>query len=223
MFKKKEYQKKTQMCFFGCYLVLIVLLLIVMLFSFYVGRFSGIEFFDAPKILLSKIFPWIHQTWTDTAEAVIMNLRLPRIITAVIVGASLAVSGALYQSLFSNPVASSDTLGVSASAAFGAVLGILLNISEIGIKMISFVVGCIAVFVVFMFSSKISKGRNLTVYLILIGMVVSSLFQAFLSLLKYMADPEDQLPKITYWLMGSFSNVALEDIPYCIGDRKSVV
>ena len=213
----KKSQNKTQKRFTIFYLVLIALLFAVILISFYVGRFSGVEFFDAPKILMSKLFPWIQQTWTNTAEAVIMNLRLPRIIAAVVVGASLAVSGASYQSLFSNPVASSDTLGVSASAAFGAVLGILLNINEIGIKTISFGVGCIAVLSVFMFASKISKGRNLTVYLILIGMVISSLFQAFLSLLKYIADPEDQLPKITYWLMGSFSNVSLEDIPYCIG------
>lgn len=213
----KKSQNKAQKRFTIFYLVLIALLFAVILISFYVGRFSGVEFFDAPKILMSKLFPWIQQTWTNTAEAVIMNLRLPRIIAAVVVGASLAVSGASYQSLFSNPVASSDTLGVSASAAFGAVLGILLNINEIGIKTISFGVGCIAVLSVFMFASKISKGRNLTVYLILIGMVISSLFQAFLSLLKYIADPEDQLPKITYWLMGSFSNVSLEDIPYCIG------
>ncbi len=210
-------RNKHQKRFIIFYLVLIALLFAVILISFYVGRFSGVEFFDAPKILMSKLFPWIQQTWTNTAEAVIMNLRLPRIIAAVVVGASLAVSGASYQSLFSNPVASSDTLGVSASAAFGAVLGILLNINEIGIKTISFGVGCIAVLGVFMFASKISKGRNLTVYLILIGLVISSLFQAFLSLLKYIADPEDQLPKITYWLMGSFSNVSLEDIPYCIG------
>jgi len=196
------------------YISLSVALMVIMLGSFQVGRFTGIDIFDAPQILLSKICPYIEQTWTDTAEAVVMNLRFPRIVAAVIVGASLAISGASYQSLFSNPVASSDTLGVSASAAFGAVLGILLNTSEIGIKLISFVIGCTAVLFVFLVASKISKGKNLTVYLILIGMVISSLFQAFLSLLKYIADPEDQLPKITYWLMGSFSNIGLDDLPY---------
>lgn len=95
-------------------------------------------------------------------------------------------------------------------------LALLLNANEFGVKIISFVFGCSAVLFVFLFASKISKGRNLTIYLILIGMVVSSLFQAFLSLLKYIADPEEQLPKITYWLMGSFSNVELDDLPYCI-------
>lgn len=199
------------------YVSLLLMLFILMTVSFYVGRYSGINPLDIPLILLRRLFPFISKDWTDAAEAVIMNLRLPRIVAAVIVGASLAISGASYQSLFANPVASSDTLGVSASAAFGAVLGILFNASEFGIKIISFVVGCVAVAFVFLFASKISKGRNLTIYLILIGMVVSSVFQAFLSLLKYVADPEDQLPKITYWLMGSFSNVGLEDLPYCVG------
>jgi len=199
------------------YISLFVALFTLMIGSFYVGRYSGVQSFDVLKILLSKIFPFIPQSWSDTAEAVVMNLRLPRIVAAVIVGASLAISGASYQSLFANPVASSDTLGVSASASFGAVLGILLNANEFGVKIVAFVIGCVAVFFVFAFASKISKGRNLTVYLILIGMVISSLFQAFLSLLKFVADPEDQLPKITYWLMGSFSNVGLDDLPYCIG------
>ncbi len=198
------------------YVMLSISLIGVIFVSFYVGRYSGLNFWDVPKILLKNIFPWIEGDWTTASKAVVMNLRLPRIIAAVIVGASLAVSGASYQSLFSNPIASSDTLGVSSSAAFGAVLGILLEFSELGVKTMSFVVGCIAVFFVFSISSKLSKGRNLTVYLILIGMVISSLFQAFLSLLKYIADPEDQLPKITYWLMGSFSNVDIEDLPYCI-------
>lgn len=212
---KSKIGQKNNRSHRSLYISLLVLLLAIMIGSFYVGRFTGIRVFEAPQILLSKIFPWIKQTWSDTAEAVVLNLRLPRIVAAVIVGASLAISGASYQSLFSNPVASSDTLGVSASAAFGAVLGILLNTNEIGIKFISFVIGCVAVVFVFLFATKISKGRNLTVYLILIGMVISSLFQAFLSLLKYIADPEDQLPKITYWLMGSFSNISLDDLPYC--------
>lgn len=198
-------------------LILFVVLLVLMLVSFYIGRYSGVAFGNIIRILLSKLIPGLSQTWTDAEEAVVLNLRLPRILAAIVVGASLAISGAAYQSLFSNPVASSDTLGVSASAAFGAVLGILLDINEVGIKILSFGVGCFAVYGVFLFASKISKGRNLTIYLILIGMVMSSIFQAFLSMLKYIADPEDQLPKITYWLMGSFSSVDLEDLPYSIG------
>ena len=191
-------------------------ILIATVVSLGLGRFSKLSVLDIPKILLHQIFPSIQQTWTDTDESVLIYLRLPRIVAALIVGASLAISGVSYQALFANPVASSDTLGVTSSAAFGAILGIFLNFSTFGIKLISFSIGCIAVLLVFSVASRLSKGRNLTVYLILIGMVASSLFQALLSILKYVADPVDQLPKITYWLMGSFSNVKLHDLPFCV-------
>lgn len=204
-------KKFTVLC-----ILLFVFLILLFFGSFYIGRFSGLDFWSVPKILLGKIFPKIEQTWTRTDEAVVLQLRLPRIIGSIIVGASLALSGAAYQALFANPVASPDTLGVGSSAAFGAILGILLNLNSFGTKGIAFITGCIAVFIVFFFASSISKGRNLTVYLILIGMIVSSLFSAFLSILKYIADPIDQLPKITYWLMGSLSSVQLKDIPYSI-------
>jgi iron complex transport system permease protein len=196
--------------------ILGLLILIAAIVSLGVGRFSKIRIQDIPLILLHQIFPTIKQTWTATEESVLLNLRLPRIIAAIIVGASLAISGVSYQALFANPVASSDTLGVTASASFGAILGILFNISEVGVKLLSFAMGCVAVFLVFSIASRLSKGRNLTVFLILIGMVASSMFQALLSVLKFVADPVDQLPQITYWLMGSFSNVRLYDIPFCI-------
>lgn len=195
---------------------LLILIIIAGMLSLCFGRFSRIELLNIPKILLHSIFPWIEKTWTSTDEVVVMNLRLPRVISALVVGASLASSGASYQALFSNPVASPDTLGVTASASFGAVLGIIANSSVFGTKILAFVFGCVAVLGVFIFSSKLSQGRNLTVFLILIGVVVSSLFQALLSILKYIADPIDELPKITYWLMGSFSNVHLSDLPFCI-------
>ena len=197
-------------------IVLIMLIFIGAVISFGLGRFSKLSVMDIPRILLHQVFPSIKQTWTATDESVLINLRFPRIVAALIVGASLAISGASYQALFSNPVASSDTLGVTSSAAFGAILGIFLNFSTIGTKLISFLIGCVAVLLVFFVASKLCKGRNLTVYLILIGMVASFLFQALLSILKYVADPVDQLPKITYWLMGSFSNVKLHDLPFCI-------
>lgn len=196
--------------------ILSLLILIVVIVSFGLGRFTSISIKDIPFILLHQIFPSIEQTWTATDESVLINLRLPRIIAAVVVGASLAISGTSYQALFANPVASSDTLGVTASAAFGAILGILLNVSAVSVKLLSFAIGCGAVLLVFSVAAKLSKGRNLTVFLILIGMVASSMFQAMLSVLKFVADPVDQLPKITYWLMGSFSNVRLRDIPFCL-------
>lgn len=216
MKKKTRHQLHGQKNYFMLCLILFVLVLIVAIVSLGMGRFSRIDSTDIPMILLHQFIPSIEQTWTATDESVLINLRLPRIIAAIVVGASLAISGASYQALFANPVASSDTLGVTASAAFGAVLGILLNLNTVSVKLLSFAIGCAAVFIVFRVATKLSKGRNLTVFLILIGMVSSSMFQAMLSVLKFVADPVDQLPKITYWLMGSFSNVKLRDIPFCL-------
>ncbi len=198
-----------------CYTLLITIILVAII-SLGIGRFSKIELLDIPRILLYQLYPSIQKTWTATDESVLINLRLPRIVASLVVGASLSISGVSYQALFSNPVASSDTLGVTSSAAFGAILGVLLNASVINVKIMSFIIGCIAVLLVFSVATKLSRGHNLTVYLILIGMVASSLFQALLSILKYIADPVDQLPKITYWLMGSFSNVKTSDLPFCL-------
>lgn len=164
---------------------IVLLILIVAIVSLGLGRFSQIRTIDIPRILLHELFPSIERTWSSTDESVLLNLRLPRIIAAVVVGASLSISGASYQALFANPVASSDTLGVTASAAFGAILGIYLKIGTVGVKILSFGIGCCSVLLVFFAASKLSKGRNLTVFLILIGMVASSMFQAMLSVLKY--------------------------------------
>ena len=196
--------------------IMSLLILLVGISSLYMGRFTKIHVSDIPKILLRYIFPNIEKTWTATDEQVIMHLRLPRVIGALVVGASLAISGASYQSLFSNPVASPDTLGVSAAASFGAVLAMVLDFDVLGTKVMAFLFGCMIVFGVFYISSKISKGRNLTVFLVLIGMIASALFQALLSILKYTADPVDELPKITYWLMGSFSHMKLSDLLFCL-------
>ena len=197
-------------------LVLIVILIFLAVFSFTVGRFTKTDLSTIPKILINRIFPLFEKTWTSVEESVVLNLRWPRIISSIIVGASLAISGAAYQALFSNPVASSDSLGVSSSAAFGAVLGFLLNLNIFYVKSLAFAIGCISVFSIYIIASRMNNRRNITVFLILIGMIISSLFGALLSILKYVADPIDQLPKITYWLMGSISNVRSSDITYCI-------
>lgn len=195
---------------------LVIILILLILLSFNWGRFTKIDVFDIPKILINQIAPIFEETWTGIDESVVLNLRFPRIIASILVGASLAISGATYQALFSNPIASSDSLGVSSSAAFGAVLGFLLNLSILSVKFLSFLVGCISVFSIYYIASRMNSKKNLTVFLILVGMIISSLFGALLSILKYIADPVDQLPKITYWLMGSMSNVRLSDILFCV-------
>ena len=196
--------------------VLAVLTVLAGLISLGLGRFSRIGIFDIPQLLFHWLLAPVGDTSADTNINVLIHLRLPRIIASIVVGASLAMSGVAYQSLFSNPIASSDTLGVTASAAFGAVLGMLLGIGTFWVKLTAFAFGCAVVMGVFVLASKLSQGRNLTVFLILIGMIASSLFQALLSVLKFVADPIDELPKITYWLMGSLGNVQLKDLPFCI-------
>lgn len=196
--------------------LLVVILLVLFIISFGWGRFSKLAIADIPKILINELFPVFEKTWTEVDRNVVVSIRFPRILAAVLVGASLAISGASYQALFSNPVASSDSLGVSSSAAFGAVLGFLLNLSMLSVKLLSFFVGCVSVFSVYYIASHMNNRRHLTVFLILIGMIVSSLFSALLSIMKYVADPIDQLPRITYWLMGSLSNVRSLDVPFCV-------
>lgn len=135
--------------------------------------------------------------------SVIYNVRLPRILLALSVGMGLSVSGASFQSLFSNPLATPDTLGVATGASFGAVLALLFTRNILIVQSAALVMGLAALAGTCMISRLNGKGSILMV--VLGGMVVSSLFQALVSLAKYVADPEEDLPAITYWLMGSMS------------------
>ena len=201
-------KKKYQFILF----FLICLLVITSAVSLSIGRYTNISFGEAFDIFIRYIFNLKNEDSTQSDISVVTQLRLPRIIASVLVGSALSASGAAYQNLFSNPIASPDTLGVSNAASFGAVLGIVLGFSLTFSKVFAFVMGCIAVLVVFFSAVKLNKGNNLTVYLLLIGMIISSVFSALLSVLKYIADPDNQLPQITYWLMGSMSKVTMEDI-----------
>lgn len=196
--------------------VLVLCLAALFLASLQLGRYSSISLLDPIAIMVNQAVPLFDPTWTQASETVVLQLRLPRIIGAVLVGSSLAVSGASYQALFSNPIASSDTLGVGSAASFGAVLGIIIGLGPLGSKLASFLAGCLAVSLVFFTARKLSAGKSDTLYLLLVGMIVASVFSALLSILKYVADPIDQLPQITYWLLGSLSNVTWDDIPYAV-------
>ncbi len=192
---------------------LFLLLVFIFLSSFMVGRFSGVSPIEVIKVLINSIWGDVFKpTWSSTVETVILNLRLPRIIAAILVGAALPMAGATYQAIFANPMASPDTLGVSSGASLGAVFAILLGLSSFAIETVAFILGCFAVLIVYIISMVMSKGRNMILYLILVGMVVSSLLSAILSILKYVCDPENELPAITFWLMGSFNKVTYNDI-----------
>ncbi len=208
----KELNQK-RMPLFPLLLGLFVALFVAFIASFMVGRFTGASPLEVIKILMNSILGDIFEpTWAKAAETVVLNLRLPRIIAAILVGAALPMAGATYQAIFANPMASPDTLGVSSGASLGAVLAILLGFTSFAIESTAFIFGCVAVLLVYVISVIMSKGKNMILYLILVGMVVSSLLSAILSILKYVCDPENELPAITFWLMGSFNKVTYSDI-----------
>jgi iron complex transport system permease protein len=146
-----------------------------------------------------------------TAETVILQIRLPRVLAALAVGAALAASGAAYQSLFRNPLVSPDILGVSSGAAFGAVIGIFLSLPVLAIEAASFVGGLTAVLIVYAIAAAI-RGRDAVLVLVLAGVVIGALFGAGVGLLKYLADPYNQLPAITFWLLGSLAATNPSDL-----------
>ena len=124
---------------------------------------------------------------------------------AILVGAALGSSGAVYQCLFKNPLVSPDILGVSSGAAVGASVAIILNFNYIGVQLSAFGCGLFAVFAVVFISSVIAKGRLNLLVMVLTGIVISSLFGALSSLIKFLADSDNKLPEVTFWLMGSLA------------------
>lgn len=192
---------------------LIVLLIVLAFLSILVGRYpvSINEVFTA---LYSKVFSLEHNL-PETVDTVIFNIRLPRILGAILVGAALSVSGAAYQGIFKNPLVSPDVLGASAGAGFGAALAIILSWNNLGIQIMAFVFGLVAVFITYLISSRFKKSDT-NLILILAGILIGTLFSSFISLLKYVADPYEKLPAITFWLMGSLSRITMNDIYFIL-------
>lgn len=146
-----------------------------------------------------------------TAETVVLQVRGPRILAALLVGAALAAAGTAYQGMFRNPLVSPDILGVSAGAALGAVLGIFLSQSVLVIQLGAFAGGLAAVGLVYAVGANV-KRYDPILSLILAGIVLGTLLGAFIALIKYLADPYNQLPAITYWLLGSLAAVSPHDL-----------
>ncbi|MBS7525204.1 iron ABC transporter permease [Fusibacter paucivorans] len=169
--------------------------------SFCFGRYP-VSLSQLVRILASSVLP-IEKTWTPAMAAVVFNIRLPRIMLSSMVGCCLSVAGASYQGVFRNPMASPDILGATSGAAFGAALAFLLGASTSVITISSFFFSIITVMIVY-YIGKWAPGRSV-MNLILAGIMVSSIFTAGTSFIKLVADPNNELPAITYWLMGSFS------------------
>jgi iron complex transport system permease protein len=149
---------------------------------------------------------------TPTAgEIVLMRVRLPRVGAAALVGVALAGAGTAYQTLFRNPLVSPDILGVATGAGLGAVLGILLALPVAGIQALAFLAGLGTVVLVYLIAAALRRHER-TLVLVLSGVVIGALAGACISLVKIMADPYDQLPAITFWLLGSLAGVKIGDL-----------
>jgi iron complex transport system permease protein len=177
--------------------------------AFSVGRFPV-----TPAELLAVV--WSKLTGAPhglpaSIDTVVLNVRGPRIVAAILVGAALAAAGAAYQGLFRNPLVSPDILGVSSGAALGAVVGIYLSLGVVAIQTLAFLVGLGAVAVVYAVGAALRRHDPVLV-LVLAGIVIGTLLGSCVSLLKYLADPYNQLPAITFWLLGSLASVTLGDV-----------
>ncbi|MBX9034175.1 FecCD family ABC transporter permease [Gordonibacter massiliensis (ex Traore et al. 2017)] len=191
-------------------LVLIALAVLVVasfLFSLTLGRYD----MDFGQVLALFAAPFSSAAEATDAN-VFFTIRLPRVLAALVVGAALSGAGCAFQGIFKNPMVSPDLLGASAGACFGAALGILLSFGSLGVEIAAFVAGVAAVFVSYGLSSVIGRRMSGVLVLVLSGLVVGNLFQAFTSAVKFLADPNSQLPEITFWLMGGLSSVREGDL-----------
>ncbi len=195
------------------FITLTISSVLLILSSLMVGRYS---------ISINDLWLFIKSCFYSKSEVssqikiVLMDIRLPRIIAAFIVGGTLSITGATYQGMFRNPMVSPSILGVSAGAGFGAALAIILGLSVFMLQVYSFVFGIGAVLTVYLISLSTGKKHEKCLTLILSGMIVATVFTALISMLKYLADPDDTLPSIVYWLMGGLSDIEMNDL-YFIG------
>ena len=184
------------------------LLLAFVLAAFSVGRYP-VSPAELWTVLWSRLSGAAHPL--PVVETVVFRVRGPRVLSAAAIGATLAAAGAAYQSLFRNPLVSPDILGVSTGAALGATIGIYLSWGVVGIQVLAFVVGLAAVATVYAIGASLRRNDPILV-LVLAGIVIGTLLGSFISLLKYLADPYNQLPAITFWLLGSLSSITVMDL-----------
>ena len=189
--------------------ILLSVLLLLALFSASLGRYT---------ISVSKVFgillnlPLLDeiQQWTSIEQRIVLWIRLPRILAAILIGLGLAVSGASAQGLFCNPLVDSGIIGVTSGAAFGGTLAILLFESSLLTLVFAFAFGMLSILAV-MLLARIN-GRMSVLSLVLVGVIVSTFFGSAISIIKLLADPFAKLPSITYWLMGSIASVGYSSL-----------
>jgi len=177
--------------------------------AFLLGRYP-VSLSDLASVVWSRLSGTASGT-SATVETIVLQVRGPRVVAAVLVGAALSVAGAAFQGLFRNPLISPDILGASAGAALGAVTGIYLGLGIVGIQAAAFAGGLLAVALVYALGGALGSGEP-TLTLLLTGIVLGSLLGAGIGMMKVLADPFDQLPAMTFWLLGSLSDTSAADL-----------
>ena len=190
---------------------IVALLALALLAAMLVGSMVGPYPIPAGDVIGALLARLRGDTYSPHIDTILFQIRLPRVLAAALVGAALAAAGASYQTLFRNPLVSPDILGVSAGAGFGAVLGILLSLPVIAIQGLGFVTGLVTVAIVYALAQAL-RSQNEVLVLVLAGIVVGALAGAGISLVKILADPYNQLPAITFWLLGSLSGIKVDDV-----------
>ena len=193
---------------------LIIVPILVFVLSLTFGRYHV----SIPELfrLFGTKLGLVHTAVPANVSTVILNVRLPRIVAAMLIGAGLSISGGAYQGMFRNPLVSPDILGASAGAGFGAALGIMLSKSVIVTQVLALAFGLAAVLVTYMLAGRLRRGDP-TLFLVLTGILVGTVFTSLISVLKVLADPYDKLPAITFWLMGSLAAINRQDLMILAG------
>jgi len=188
--------------------VLTILLVVVATASLMLGQIN-IPPDTILKVFASTVLP-IERTWSLTLESILFDVRVPRLMAGLLVGAGLSISGAAFQGLFRNPLVSPHILGVSSGAGFGAAVAILFFGQILAVQVCSFLFGLIAVLLTY----SLSRVYRTTPVLMLVlsGIIVGALFSAATSLIKYVADPVNEMPSIVFWLLGSLNNASNRDM-----------
>ena len=189
--------------------IALAVLLAGLLLAFMVGRYP-VSLGDLVAVLAAKATGHVPQV-PAAVQSVILEVRGPRVLAAVLVGSALAIAGTAFQGLFRNPLVSPDILGASSGAALGAVVGIYLSLGVFVIQAFAFVGGLIAVAAVYVIGSMV-RTRDPILVLVLTGVVVGALLGAGVGLVKYLADPYNQLPAMTFWLLGSLAATTVSDL-----------
>jgi len=191
------------------YVATVAVLFALAVLAFGVGRYP-VSVGEIFSLLASKLTGSEHALPANV-ETVILQVRGPRILAAVVVGAALAAAGTAYQGMFRNPLVSPDILGVSGGAALGAVLAIFLSLDILMTQALAFAGGLVAVGLVYAVGSRL-RGHDPLLALVLTGVIIGTLLGSAIALLKYLADPYNQLPAITYWLLGSLASITPRDL-----------